>query len=183
MSIDDQVSRIRQPQPIITEPLLEARVDSASRPGLGSLPVEDLLERISELEATYHLTMKLWAYPQLRKSRYWDRRKICECRRLDVRLYVRADINKGSSSIRWAKLRRPSRCTCGKRSLRSELYPRDHLPHLDRYSMRRRFNFLEPIPRTQRLHQKPQVRRRPRQTLQFSHEPPRPSSSLVTTSR
>jgi hypothetical protein len=49
-------------------------------PTLGALPVEDLLERISELEATYHLNIKLWGYPQLRKARYWDRRKICEFR-------------------------------------------------------------------------------------------------------
>lgn len=74
-----QFSRIRQHP--IPEPLLEARVlraDSAPTPGFRALPVEDLLERISELEATYHFNVKLWAYPQLRKSRYWDRRKICE---------------------------------------------------------------------------------------------------------
>ncbi|BEI93936.1 uncharacterized protein CcaverHIS019_0603950 [Cutaneotrichosporon cavernicola] len=62
-------------QDTIAEPFLEACATSAST-GFRALLVEDLLERISELEATYHLNIKLWGYPQLRKTRYWDRRKI-----------------------------------------------------------------------------------------------------------
>ncbi|CAK9784462.1 hypothetical protein CC85DRAFT_284760 [Cutaneotrichosporon oleaginosum] len=53
---------------------LEASANGA--PTFRALPVDDLLERISELEATYLLNIKLWGYPQLRKARYWDRRKI-----------------------------------------------------------------------------------------------------------
>lgn len=57
---------------------MEKCVNAASK--FRALPVDDLLERISELEATYHLNIRLWRYPQLRKPRYWDRHKICEFR-------------------------------------------------------------------------------------------------------
>ncbi|GMK54218.1 hypothetical protein CspeluHIS016_0108040 [Cutaneotrichosporon spelunceum] len=63
------VARKRSPR------LVFEGVDGAPT-GFDALLVQDLLERVSELEATYHLNSKLWGYPQLRKTRYWDRGKI-----------------------------------------------------------------------------------------------------------
>lgn len=79
--------------------MLEVRAASAPTPRFRALPVEDLLERISELEAAYHLNVKLWMDSQLPTLGYWDRRQICEFCVWPLR--GRAHTTQGLSSTRW----------------------------------------------------------------------------------